>query len=196
MLKGQVPASFPWDESFAPYEALAWFAIGIGAARSGDSDRAHEAAVQLERLHEQAAGNTYWATQIEIQRLAVVAWLALADGDADQAIKVMGQAAALEESTDKHAVTPGEILPAQELLGDMLLELEQPAAALTAYRAALVRSPQRFNAIYGAALAADGLGNPEQALQYYQALTDMCADAETDRPRLAEARARVATETG
>ena len=164
--------------------------------RNGDSDGAREAATQLQRLYEQAAGNSYWATQIKIQQLAVNAWRALADGNADQAIQVMQQAADLEASTDKHAVTPGEILPAQELLGDMLLEFEQPAAALTAYRTALLRSPNRFNAIYGAAVAAERSGSPAQARQYYQALTDMCADAETDRPRLAEARAHVATDSG
>ena len=192
-LQDWVPASFPWAESFAPYEALSWFAIGIGAARNGDSDGAREAALRLQRLHDQvqAAGNSYWATQIEIQRLSVNAWLAFADENADQAIKVMRQAADLEASTNKHAVTPGEILPAQELLGDMLLELDQPAAALTAYRSTLLRSPNRFNAIYGAAVAAEGSGNPVQARQYYQALTDMCADAESDRARLAQARVRL-----
>ena len=195
-LEVQAPASFPWDDKLAPYEALSWFAIGIGAARNGDSDGAREAATQLQRLYEQAAGNSYWATQIKIQQLAVNAWRAVADGNADQAIQVMQQAADLEASTDKHAVTPGEILPAQELLGDMLLEFEQPAAALTAYRTALLRSPNRFNAIYGAAVAAERSGSPAQARQYYQALTDMCADAETDRPRLAEARAHVATDSG
>ncbi len=192
-LKDRAPSSFPWAESFAPYEALSWFAIGIGAARNGDSDGAREAALRLQRLHDQvqAAGNSYWAMQIEIQRLSVNAWLAFADENADQAIQVMRQATDLEASTNKHAVTPGEILPAQELLGDMLLELDQPAAALTAYRTALLRSPNRFNAIYGAAVAAEGSGNSARARQYYQALTDMCADAETDRPRLAQARARL-----
>ena len=192
-LKDRAPASFPWAESFAPYEALSWFAIGIGAARNGDSDGAREAALRLQRLHDQvqAAGNSYWAMQIEIQRLSVNAWLAFADENADQAIQVMRQATDLEASTNKHAVTPGEILPAQELLGDMLLELDQPAVALTAYRTALLRSPNRFNAIYGAAVAAERLGNPAQARQYYQALTDMCAGAETDRARLAQARARL-----
>jgi tetratricopeptide (TPR) repeat protein len=122
--------------------------------------------------------------------------LAFADENADQAIQVMRQATDLEASTNKHAVTPGEILPARELLGDMLLELDQPAVALTAYRTALLRSPNRFNAIYGAAVAAERSGNPAQARQYYQALTDMCADAGTDRARLAEARAHVATDSG
>ena len=149
--------------------------------------------MRLQRLRDQvqSAGNSYWATQIEVQRLSVNAWLALADGNADQAMQVMRQAADLEASTDKHAVTPGEILPAQELLGDMLLEFDQPAAALTAYETTLARGPNRFNAIYGAAVAADATGNAAQARQYYQALSDMCADAETDRPRLAAARARL-----
>ena len=190
-LKARVPASFAWGDSFAPYEALSWFAIGIGAARNADSDGARVAATRLQRLHEQAAGNTYWATQIEIQQLSVNAWRAFADGNADLAMQVMRRATDLEASTNKHAVTPGEILPAQELLGDMLLELDQPAAALTAYRTALLRSPNRFNAIYGAAVAAERSGNPAQARQYYQALTDMCADAETDRARLAQSRARL-----
>ena len=150
--------------------------------------------MELQRLHDlvQEAGNAYWAMQIEVQRLAVEAWRALADGNSDQALQVMQQAADLEASTDKHAVTPGELLPAQELLGDMLLEFDQPAAALTAYQTALVRSPNRFNAIYGAAVAAEAIGNAAQARDFYQALSDMCADADTDRPRLAATRARLA----
>jgi tetratricopeptide (TPR) repeat protein len=193
-LEARVPASFPWDDSYAPYEALSWFAIGIGAARNGDSTGAGRAAMELQRLHDlvQEAGNAYWAMQIEVQRLAVEAWRALADGNSDQALQVMQQAADLEASTDKHAVTPGELLPAQELLGDMLLEFDQPAAALTAYQTALVRSPNRFNAIYGAAVAAEAIGNAAQARDFYQALSDMCADADTERPRLAATRARLA----
>lgn len=85
----------------------------------------------------------------------------------------MTLAAKLESATSKHAVTPGELLPAAELLGDMLLELNQPQEAIAHYEKSLERSPGRFNSLYGAARAAELSGDNAKAKAYYETLVGM-----------------------
>jgi len=190
-LQTRVPESFPWQESHAPFEALTWFARGIGAARSGNVEAAADAAEKLQelRLHEEnTSSNPYWAVQIRVQELAVSAWAAFAQGDKEAALKLMTDSAAIENGSDKHAVTPGELLPANELLGDLQLALGNPAAALEAYRETLARSPYRFNSLYGAAAAAEQLGDPLTAAGYFQTLVEMTAESTANWPRLLEAR--------
>ena len=104
----------------------------------------------------------------------------------------MRTAADLEDKNDKHPVTPGRIVPARELLGDMLLELQQPAQALKEYEASHVREPNRFRGYYGAALAAEGAGDRRKAADYYAKLMDLAKKADGNRPELARARAYVA----
>jgi tetratricopeptide (TPR) repeat protein len=191
LLQARFPESFPWQESHAPYEALTWFARGIGAARSGNVEAATDATGKLRelRLHEErSSSNPYWAGQIKVQELAVSAWTALARGDKEAALNLMAESAELEDGSDKHAVTPGELLPANELLGDLQLELGNPAAALVAYRNALARSPYRFNSLYGAAAAAEQLGDRSTAAGYFQTLVEMTAESTANWPRLLEAR--------
>lgn len=103
----------------------------------------------------------------------------------------MREAAALEASTPKHAVTPGPTLPALELLGDLLLEHMQPAEALVAYRRSMESYPRRFNSLLGAARAARALGDDALARTYYQELLDV-AEGGTREPALKEARDFVA----
>lgn len=184
----RVPAAYPWDSSPAT-EAITQFARALGAARSG---RTAEARTDLDALADlqkrTAAASPYWGTQVEIQRLSALAWLELAEGDADSALRTMRSAAELESSTEKHPVTPGEVLPARELLGDMLLELESPAEARLAYEAALERSPNRFNSLYGAGRAAESSGDSDAAALYYGLLLELTKDADTERDALRHAR--------
>ncbi len=197
-LRARSPDSFPWSSEYAQFEALTWFANGIGAARSGNPDSASESVRQLGILgdHLRETGSSYWARRVEIQRLSVEAWLALAKDDPERAGELMEQAADLEARTDKHSVTPGELLPARELLGDLYLELDEPEAALAAYEAVLAGSPNRFNSFYGAAVSAEAMGDEAKAAEHYRALVEMCRDARTDRPRLAEARAFLERHSG
>jgi hypothetical protein len=115
--------------------ALTHFARGIGAARSGEAAAARPELERLAELRDQlaAAKNSYWAEQVEIQLLGVAAWTALAEGKRDEALKFMREAAEKESASEKTPISPGPILPARELLGDMLLALGQPAAALKEY---------------------------------------------------------------
>ena len=189
-LQPREPSQYPWDETVPAVEAITYFARALGAARSGQLEQARQDLETLASIQQSLAENSsYWATQVEIQRLSALAWLQLAEGSQDQALATMRSAAELEATTEKHPVTPGEVLPARELLGDMLLELGQPAEALRQYEIALERSPNRFNSLYGAGRAAELSEDAETALRYYQELVEVTADGETERERLKHARA-------
>jgi tetratricopeptide (TPR) repeat protein len=125
--------------------------------------------------------------------LAVAAWVARAEGKNEDALQQMRAAADLEGSTEKHPVTPAPIVPARELLGDLLLELNQPAQALGEFEASLGREPNRFNGLYGAAKAAESSGDREKAKTYYTKLIALCIRADTERPELLQAKAFLAT---
>jgi hypothetical protein len=179
---------------FGYTEAITYFARGLGAARTGDIAAAENDAQQLAVVHKslQDANNGYWATEVEIQRLALAGWIALAQQKNDEAIKLMRAAADLEDRNEKHIVTPGRVLPARELLGDMLLELKQPAAALSEYEASQQREPNRFRGYYGAAQAAALAGQRDKAVRYYTALLALTGRADSPRPELAQATAYLA----
>ncbi len=138
-------------------EAITYFAWAIGGARSGDTARARAALdslVAIESLLVHLGGpQTQWSVQVKIQRLAASAWLALAAGDTTSAVTAATAAADLEDHTEKHPVTPGAVLPARELLGDLLLQIGRPAAARRAYEATLARSPNRARSLSGLAAA-------------------------------------------
>ena len=100
----------------------------------------------------------------------------------------MQSAADLEATTEKHPVTPGEIIPARELLADMLWEMEMYQQALDEYVIALIRSKNRFNSLYGAARSAEMAGDKDKAGQYYQMLVDVAGEGDADRLRLQQAK--------
>ncbi len=175
-------------------EALTLFARAIGAARSGDPAAAEKDASDLAARHQKLedAKNTYWAREVEIQQRAVAAWIALARKNTDDALQLMREAADLEDQNEKHIVTPGRILPARELLGDMLVEAGQPALALKEYVASQQREPNRFRGYYGAAVAAEAAGDREKAAMYYGKLLTLAKTADTQRPELVRAKAYIA----
>ena len=176
----------------APYvQALTHFARAIGAARSGDAGAARADADALARLKAEldAANDTYWATVVEAQRLAASAWVARAAGDDETAVRLARQAANLEETVEKHPVTPGPLLPARELEGDLLLELGRAREALAAYERTLQREPRRARALFGAARAADQAGDAETATARYRELVELMQRGESSRPELVAARA-------
>lgn len=137
-----------------PYaDAITHFARALGAARLGDTMTARSSVAALAPLRDKliAMRESYWADQVEIQRMGAAAWLEFAAGRRDTAIAAMRRAAAREDATEKAAVTPGPIAPARELLGDMLLLAGRPREALTEYRAALAREPNRYWLMRGVA---------------------------------------------
>ena len=181
----------PQATKFPFTDAITYFARALGAARSGDIAAAEKDAEELARLHKalQDVKNNYWATEAEVQRLAVAGWMALAQGKTDEALKLMRAAADLEDKNEKHIVTPGRIVPARELLGEMLLELKQPALALTEFEASQVREPNRFRGYYGAARAAEAAGDGQKARAYFSTLVDLSKNADSARPEVARAKA-------
>jgi Tfp pilus assembly protein PilF len=101
----------------------------------------------------------------------------------------MESAAELEDGTEKSAVTPGPLSPARELLGEMLLEINEPTRALVQFEATLKKEPRRFRSLYGAAHAAQRIGSSDTSQRYFRELLRVCADAdEPGRPELKEAR--------
>jgi hypothetical protein len=187
---GPASAPFPWDR-FAWAEGITAFARAIGAARTGDAARARVEVEKLAGYHAAllAAKQTYWAEQVDIQRQAAAAWAARAEGKKDEALKLMRAAADLEDSTEKHPVTPAPVVPARELLGEMLLDLNQPARALVEFEASAAREPNRFNGLSGAARAAELSGNPAKARALYAKLVTLCDRADGERPELRHAKA-------
>ena len=176
----------PW----AP--AITWTAIGIGSARSGNLIRATEAAKMLASLRDAIAKmrNKYWENQVEVQRREVAAWIAEKSGNSADGVAIMRSAAELEEGMEKDAVTPGAITPAREMLAQLLSEQNRAQEALADYEAVLKVAPNRFNALYGAASAAEASGNANTAHQYFRKLTEIAVGDE--RPELVAARKKAA----
>ncbi len=162
--------------------AIVLFSRAVGAARSGkvaqaqaDVDGLAAAKSDLDK-----ANDTYWATIVEAQRLAASAWVAFAAGDTAKAIGLARAGADLEETVEKHPVTPGPILPARELEADLLLQLGRAADALAAYEKTLGREPRRYRALSGAACAAELAGNKAAVTARGRELSDLRSKA--DKP--------------
>ena len=187
------PDTFPGGR-WAWTEANLYFARALGASRTGKAEAARKDVQQLASLRDTLLqGNyKYWADQVDIQHETATAWITLAEGKREEALAQMRSAADHEDKTDKDNVTPGVILPARELLGDMLLELKQPAEAMVEFEATLRTAPNRFNALAGAARAAKLSGDPEKAKIYYAKLLATCQHADGDRPELQDARSLLA----
>lgn len=170
------------ETPFSYTDAMTWFARGMGAARLRHAAAANQAATALRRIQERLskAGERYWAQQVEIQAAAVSAWSALAAGENEKALREMRSAADLEDRTDKSAVTPGPLAPARELLGEMLLQMNEPTEALAQFQATLQKEPRRFRSLYGAAHAAKLSGGRETSQKYFRELLSVCRNS--DKP--------------
>lgn len=183
------PPDLAWNK-FPHAEAILVFARGIGAARSGDTGAARSDLARLQVLKEAmtAAKMGYWPGQADFQIQTVKAWIALAEKHNDEALQLMRAAADAEDASDKHPVTPGNVVPSRELLGEMLLLLEQPNEALVEFERSLKRDPNRLRGIYGAARAAEVVKNRALAREYYTRLQTLTAARDTERPEIAQAR--------
>ncbi len=182
------PAALDWNRFTWP-EAIAHFARGMGAAHTGKMEVAQTASARLTELEKttREAGEKLFARNIQVLRLELDAWRAHASKDAKSSLALMREAAELETSTPKAAVTPGPTLPAHEQLGDLLLAQNQPADALAAYKRSLELYPRRFNSLQGAARAAQALKDGGQARSFYEQLLEVAKDG-SRQPALEEAR--------
>jgi len=180
---------FPW-KNFPQYEALLYYAKGIGAGRSKNIEIAGQSLKKLEDLQNtftDAESNKYWINQIEIQKKVVKAWELYAQNEMEKSLEMMIAAADLEDATSKNPVTPGALLPAREMLGDLLLEMNRPNEALEQYELSLKQNPNRFNALYGAGKSAELIGDKEKAAFYFTALLKNNKSTEPNNERIAHA---------
>jgi len=167
--------------------AVTHFARALGAARGGDTAAARAALTALAVIDSDFAQRRVpiWAGTVHAERLAAAAWLALAVHDTAAAVETASDAADLEDHTEKHPVTPGAILPARELYGDMLLEVGRPADALTAYEASLTRAPKRSRGLAGAIRAARMSGDHAAEQRLRQEYRALMVRADRERRQLA-----------
>ncbi|MGC1483145.1 MAG: hypothetical protein WA789_05065 [Candidatus Acidiferrum sp.] len=175
---------------YAWTEADLYFARTLGAARTGDAIAARRDLQQMTSLRDKLLEeqNKYSAEQVDIQCEIVSAWIALAEGKTGDALRQMRAGADREDLTEKLPVTPGAIVPARELLGEMLLEAKQYSSALEAFETSLKLAPERFNSLYGAGHAAQLAGDRQKASAYFAKLLANCPQAGADRRELREAR--------
>jgi tetratricopeptide (TPR) repeat protein len=176
-------------------DAIVRFARALGAVRSDNCDAARLELAELEALGRRITAvipGSYWAAQANVQVLTIRGWLAQTEGRHVDALAALRQAVDLEASTDKESVTPGEVLPAGELLGELLNEQNLPRDALAAFETQLAVSPNRFNGLYGAARSAQMAGEPAAATRHYRKLLAVTINADPDNPRVEEAKAFLA----
>lgn len=179
----------PW-ENYPWQIAIIHFARLLGSVNIGNVDSARNELRKISDLHEilTKQKDSYKASQLQIQLTTGEAWILLKEGKKADAIKLMNRAADMEDKTEKHPVTPAEVLPARELLADMLLQLNKPAEALTMYEAVLKKQPNRFNALYGAAIASERINNNGKAMDYYTQLIAISITSGSNRPELENAK--------
>lgn len=184
---------FPWQE------AIHHFAVAIGAANTNDFKTVEEKIEILKSLHQNLIAQNdktkaIQIKQVEIQFITAQAWLNFRKNNLNEALELMQEAAEFERHTSKHPVTPGDVLPAIEMLGDMLLEMGRNEEALRAYEENLINHPNRFNGIYSAAIAAKKSGDLDKTTLYFNQLILLTKDSNSSRPEILEAKAFLETQ--
>lgn len=184
------PTNFTWN-NFPWQEAVVHFSRLLGAVHTNNES---EAKLELSRLNQLrdtllAQKDAYKAKEVFIQIKTGEAWMLLSSGKTTEAITTMKLAANMEDSTEKHPVTPCEVLPARELLADMFMQLHKNENALQAYETVLQKCPNRFNSLYGAGLAAENSGNKQKAIVYFKQLVAIADTTNGERPEIAAAQA-------
>jgi tetratricopeptide (TPR) repeat protein len=184
-------AALPFTSLESPVaDSLMRFTRGIGMARTGDvaGAKAEVTAMQTLRATLEKTDNSYWAERTDEQMLAVSGWIALAEGNKDQAEKLMRAAADREDGSVKHVAMENRLYPLRELYAELLLETGQSAAALREFEVALKSYPNRYRSIYGIARAAEATGDRSKAAAHYGKLMALAKNADSQRPELARAR--------
>jgi tetratricopeptide (TPR) repeat protein len=182
------PSQYPQADS------LTHFTRGLGMARSGDLVGAKEEieAIKALRARLEKANQSYWADRSEEHILTILAWISLAEGTREQALKFMRAAADGEDGSIKNVAMENRLYPFRELLGELLLEAGEPAAALKEFETALKQTPNRYRALLGTARAAKGVGDRQRAGEYYGRLVELARNADDERGETREAKAFLA----
>jgi tetratricopeptide (TPR) repeat protein len=183
-------AGFPW-EKYQWQKAIIHFARALGSVNTGNLDKANIELATLKDLHaslQKQKEKAKEASQVAVQVEAIEAWIQFKKGNNETALQRMTKAADMEDGMEKHPVTPGEVIPARELLGEMLLQMNKPAEALAAFDATLKNHANRFNALYGAGIAARKAGDKTRSNEYFATLLNMVSK-NSQRKEVAEVRA-------
>jgi len=170
-------ANIDW-KLFPHAEAALVFSRALGEARLGKVDLAQNDLQRLEELQHAVSSSIenegvwqrFWATEIQVNHDMVKSWVLYRQGEIDAAVRLLRQAAEQEDSTEKDPVMPGTIIPARQMLGEMLLDAQRPREALEAFETALRNEPARYWELFGAAQAAERTGDHERATLYYTQL--------------------------
>ncbi len=184
----------PRKSRFAFADAMIWFARSLGAARDGDFEVAEQSAKVLGDTVEalKAAKNNYWAAEVSVQHQSALAWIAYGRGNKEAALMQMRSAADMEDASEKSPVSPGRVIPARELLAEMLLQSGNPAEALVQYERSQVRDPNRLRSLIGAGQAAAQIGDREKAKSFFTRVTQLIGTSNS-RPEFKQVREYLAT---
>ena len=179
--------NYPWQK------AILHFGRALGAAHIHDFNAAENEIESLKQLKLDLVNMKDPTTSNEIDQISIQiktaeAWLSFKRDNQEEGLALMKEAAEMESKTSKPPVTPGDVLPADELLGDMLLKMNKYFEALEAYEKNLQVHPNRFNGVDGAALAAKHSGNEKEAKRYFENLLKLTVSVESNRPEISEAK--------
>lgn len=183
------PSAYPYAE------AVRLFGRAVGAARLGDPAHVAQARADVDRMSELRARHlakpdqVYWSEQTQVLIDGASAWLSHAQGDENEARRLLRKAADLEDASEKHVAMENRLFPMREQLGYLLLELQEPQKALPELEASLRSTPNRLRGLYGAAKAAERSGQRGIARDYFEKLRALTAEADGQRAEIAEARA-------
>ncbi len=189
-------AALPLKPSQYPQaDSLTHFTRGLGMARTGNLAGAKVEIEAIKALQSklEKANLSYWVDRSEEQMLAISAWIALKEGEPDKALKFMRAAADGEDGSVKNVAMENRLYPFRELLGELLLEMGQPAAASKEFEIALKQTPNRYRVLLGIARAASRAGDGQTAAAYYAKLVALAQNADTERPETREAKAFLAS---
>jgi tetratricopeptide (TPR) repeat protein len=188
-------AALPFTSTQYPQpDSLIRFTRGLGLARSGDlvGARGEIEAIKALRASLEKSNQSYWADRSEEQMLAISAWIALKEGQREQALKFMRAAADGEDGSIKHVAMENRLYPMRELYGELLLEMGEPAAATRELETALEQTPNRYRTLLGIARAANAAGDRQKASEYYAKVVNLAKNADTERSETREAKAFLA----
>ncbi len=174
---------FPWQK------ALHHFGRAVGSVHIKNFSSAEKELEILKSLRQKIIenGNQSFAQQVMVQISITQGLIYFFNGEQNKGITLLTEAVEMEDVVGKHGVTPGKLIPAREFLAEALLDLNKPNDALSIYEENLKVNPNRFNGIYGAAVAAKQAGNQEKASEYYNLLLKLTENSNSDRPEVQEA---------
>ena len=177
--------------AYPEFDAIIHLARAVGQADVEDVAGARAEIAKMSEIRDAVRenGDTYAAEQVEIMILEASAWTLFAEKKNEEALESLRKAAAMEDATDKLPVSPGNLLPAREMLGDMLRAQDRPVEALKEYEASMKTTPNRFNGINGAAKAAQAAHDDEKAKLYFGKLLELAGSS--NRKAVANARAYI-----